>query len=115
MACRGFGLTLPIALSLGACAAPARDIEAAAVDGLLYERTACADLSAKRAQLARDYVFASLKQNQVSFDDRVRTLGVPTLFGTVFDGSNAEEVGRLKGELYAIKKGMSGSGCLPAK
>jgi hypothetical protein len=48
----------------------------------------------------------------VSEDDSMRTLGIPTPVGTLFDGDREPEVARLKGELRAVNAQLQAAGCI---
>lgn len=102
-----------LAVLLGGCARPASEIEAAAVDPALFEGMTCSQLVAQRARRSQALIFAGMAQDQVSADDGMRTLGVPTPVGTLFDGDREPEVARLKGELHAVTAQLIAMRCGP--
>ncbi len=101
------------ALGLAACAPPARDIVPAAVPTSAYAGQSCAELGKARARLGVKLLFSGLRQDQIAADDNVRTLGVPSMFGTIFEGSEEQKVAELKGELRAVNEEIARAGCLP--
>ncbi|WP_244613005.1 hypothetical protein [Methylosinus sp. Ce-a6] len=107
------GLALAAALGLSACAKPTRDVEPLPVDPALFAGADCAQLVARRARISQALIFAGSAQDQIAADDRVRTLGVPTPMGTLFDGDREAEVARLKGELHAVNAQMEMQLCGP--
>ena len=84
------------------CARPMRDIEPNFVDANRFAGASCSQLVAERARRARALIFSGLQQDQISQDDRTRTLGAPTPMGTLFEDDVEPEIARLKGELRAI-------------
>jgi hypothetical protein len=102
-----------LSLLLAGCAKSARDIEPDFGRALAYFDASCPGLAAERARLAERLIFSGLRQDQVSRDDRIRTFGVPTLFGTIFEGGDEPEIGRLKAELRVIDAEMIQLNCWP--
>lgn len=91
-----------LALLVAGCARPSQEIEPRFVDANLFAGANCSQLVAERARRSRALIFSALEQDQISQDDRIRTLGVPTPMGTLFEGGVEPEIARLKGELRAI-------------
>jgi hypothetical protein len=110
---RRLGLTLGFAAALTACARPAHEIEPAPTDPAMFMGMSCSQLVHERARRSRALIFAGMAQDQVSADDNMRTLGVPTPVGTIFDGDREPEVARLKGELHAVNAQMIAMNCGP--
>lgn len=106
-------LTLGFAAALSACARPAHEIEPAPIDPVMFMGKSCSELAHQRARRSRALIFAGMAQDQVSADDNMRTLGVPTPVGTIFDGDREPEVARLKGELHAVNAQMIEMNCGP--
>lgn len=106
-------LTLGSAAALAACARPAHEIEPAPIDPAMFMERTCSELAHERARRSRKLIFAGMAQDQVSADDNMRTLGVPTPVGTIFDGDREPEVARLKGELHAVNAQMVEMNCGP--
>jgi hypothetical protein len=104
---------LGLAAQLGACARRTSEIEAVAVDPAMFEGMTCSQLVAQRARRSQALIFAGMAQDQVSADDGMRTLGVPTPVGTLFDGDREPEVARLKGELHAVNAQLIAMRCGP--
>ncbi|MBY6240569.1 hypothetical protein [Methylosinus sp. Sm6] len=104
---------LGLAAALAACAKPAHEIAPTPIDPVMFAGKSCSQLVAARARRSQALIFAGMAQNQVSDDDRMRTLGVPTPVGTLFDGDREPEVARLKGELHAIGAQMIVMNCGP--
>lgn len=105
---------LVLATLLSACATPAREIEPAPADPAAYVGKSCIALFGERGRLRRDFVFASLRQDQISRDDRIRIFGAPTLFGSIFEGDGSGQVARLKGQIRAIEDAMIYERCAAA-
>jgi hypothetical protein len=97
---------------LAACARQTREIEAAPVEPGLFSGMSCLRLVKERARRSQALIFAGAAQDQVSADDSLRTLGIPTPAGTLFDGDREPEVARLKGELRAVNAQLLASGCI---
>jgi len=91
------------ALALGACAKRTRDIEPALLLRDPFAGAACPALLATRARLSQALIFYGLEQDQISADDRTRTLGVPTPMGTGPEGDNETKIALLKGELVVLE------------
>jgi hypothetical protein len=106
-------LALAAALDLTACAQRTRDIAPAAVDPAMFAGATCSELVHERARRSQQLIFAGLAQEGVADDDRTRTMGAPTPTGTLFEGDRAEEIARLKGELYAASGQMKAMNCGP--
>lgn len=102
-----------LAALLGACARPTSEIVAAAADPAMFEGMTCSQLVGQRARRSQALIFAGMAQDQVSADDGMRTLGVPTPVGTLFDGDREPEVARLKGELHAVDAQLIEMRCGP--
>ncbi len=67
------------------CARPMRDIEPNFVDANRFAGASCSQLVTERARRSRALIFSGLQQDQISQDDRMRTLGAPTPMGTLFE------------------------------
>ncbi len=78
-----------------------------------YAGLGCAELGKARSRLGVKLLFAGLRQDQIAQDDKIRTLGVPSLFGTLFEGSDEEKVALIKGELRAVNEEIARAGCTP--
>lgn len=104
---------IALLLGLGACAKQSRDIPPALVDPTLFLGMSCSELVAERARRTTALVFAESTQDQTAADDRVRTLGLPTPMGTIFEGDRELEVARLKGEVRAATTQMRAMNCGP--
>lgn len=96
---------------LAACARQTREIEPVVVAPEMFSGMSCLRLVKERARRSQALIYAGMAQDQVSEDDRMRTLGIPTPVGTLFDGDREPEVARLKGELHAIDTQMQAMGC----
>jgi len=90
------------AFALSGCARATRDIEPICTDTPVFAGMGCGQLFLKRATLQEELVFDGLRQDQIHSDDYTRILGVPMLFGTVFEGNDEEKIGLLKGEMIAL-------------
>jgi len=99
------------ALALFGCARVAQDIEPICIDAPIFAGMSCGQLFARRAELQEKLVFAGLRQDQIHDDDYTRTLGVPMLFGTIFEGNDEEKIGLLKGETIVLDAEISRTGC----
>jgi hypothetical protein len=106
-----WSLALVASLALAACARRTQEIEATPADPALFAGASCAELVAERAKRSEKLIFSGLAQDQVSADDRMRTLGVPTPVGTIFDGDREPDVARLKGELHALEAALVAARC----
>jgi hypothetical protein len=104
---------LGLAAALVACARPAREIEPAPSDPSLFMGESCSQLVAERGRRSEALIFAGMAQDQLSDEDRIRTLGAPTPLGTPFEDDREPEVARLKGELRAINAQMIAMKCGP--
>lgn len=107
------GFALAAALGLSACAKPTREVEPLPADPALFVGYDCAQLVARRARISQALIFAGSAQDQIAADDRIRTLGVPTPMGTLFEGDREAEIARLKGELHAVNAQMETQRCGP--
>lgn len=99
--------------SLLACARPTVDIEPVPIDPRIYFGRACSELVEERARRTQALIFVGLIQDQISEDDRTRTLGIPTPMGSEFNESKADQVARLKGEVRAIGSALASLNCGP--
>jgi len=99
------------ALLTAACAKPPDEIEPDFSQPLGYIGVGCSQLVEARSRVAQKLIFAGLQQDRISRDDRIRFLGIPTLFGSVFEGSVEPKVARLKAELRLVKDELNANKC----
>lgn len=104
-------ILLSSALLTAGCAKPPDEIEPDFSRPLSYVGAGCSQLVEARSRLSQKLIFAGLQQDRISRDDRIRFLGVPTLFGSVFEGSIEPKVGRLKAELRLVKDALNANNC----
>lgn len=106
-------VALALLFSLGACAKQTREIQPAIVDPTLFYGLSCSELVAARAKRSTALIFTASAQDQLAADDKVRTLGIPTPMGTLFEEDREADVARLKGELRAATAQMKAMNCGP--
>jgi hypothetical protein len=102
-----------VAVALAGCLAK-RTIEiepTASIDVHSFAGRTCSQLVADRAKRSQALVFAGLAQDQLSDDDQIRTLGVPTPMGTLFENSQETAIARLKAELRALNAELGAQNC----
>lgn len=107
-----FGSLILAAAALSACARAHDEISPAFVPPDAFAPATCDDLSLMRVKTERTLLLASLAQDGVARDDRTRTFGIPSLFGTIFEESREAEVAQLKGELQTIDLALIRKACL---
>ena len=101
------GHTLLIAATLGACAQPSSDIAPAFATPPISVERDCRRLIERRDRSAEKLAYTRLQQDQISRDDNIRTFGIPSLFGTIFDGDQAERLAIIKAQfLLADRKAV---------
>lgn len=107
-----FGALALAVTGMAACAPTHDQIAPALVPLETFARATCDDLSLMRVRTERTLLFASFAQDGVARDDRTRTFGIPSLFGTIFEESREAEVAQLKGELQTIDLALMRKNCL---
>lgn len=105
-----------ILVSLAACANKSDEIAASFVSPTPYQGMTCQQLAAEAQVVANRAAAASTAQDKKASNDAVATgVGVvlfwPALFFIKGDGSQAAEVGRLKGEMQAIETANTANNC----
>jgi hypothetical protein len=100
---------LPLAATLGACASASSDIAAQYVSPLQYQQYSCTQLAEEARTISSRAAQVAGVQDQKRTNDAIATtVGVvvfwPALFMVKGDGTTANELGRLKGEMEAIER-----------
>lgn len=111
--------TIAVILSLpaiSACASKSADIEPAYVSTSQYERMSCRQMASEGRRVSAAAARAAGKQDEYRESDQVLTgVGVvifwPALLALEGDGPTATELGRLKGEMEAIRKASAQKNC----
>lgn len=93
--------------ALSACAKHAEEIQPTSISPAEFSGMTCSQLVSQQARKTRALIFAELAQERVNADDRIRTFGVPTPMGSLFNEEKAELIARLKGQLGSIRALLS--------
>lgn len=105
-----------VLFSVAACANKSDEIAASFVSPTPYQSLTCQQLAAEAQLVANRASAATAAQDKKASNDAVATgVGVvlfwPALFFIKGDGSQAAEVGRLKGEMQAIETANTAKNC----
>ena len=109
-------LTVGVALALTGCATQPKDIAPAYVSTMGYEKLSCAQLQIEAQNVSAAAAAAVGQQEQKSRNDSV-AMGVglvlfwPALFFMKGNGTEANEVAQLKGEMTAIQTVSDAKSC----
>jgi hypothetical protein len=98
-----------LALLCAGCAKNASDVQATYTSPILYESWSCQQLAEEAARISSRAAIASGEQDRKASNDKVATTVAvvvfwPAAFFVGGDGTNAAELGRLKGEMEAIEQ-----------
>jgi hypothetical protein len=99
-----FAAGLILALLVSGCARTTSEIQPDPLSPAVYAMLDCAQLAKLRARLSVQLVYSGFRQDQIAHEDNVRTLGIPSMFGTIFEGSEAWTVAWVKGQLQAVNE-----------
>lgn len=103
---------LPCALLLLAgCARQPGDIVAVSVPTDSYTQMRCQDLTTQKADKQQQLDALSDKQAEVANRDAAWMAMVHVPVASMTQGDNADEIGRLKGEVSAIDQAYQSKGC----
>jgi len=105
-------VTMLMLLGLSACAVGHDEIMPLPIDPAAYEGATCRQMGLMLDKAQRTLVYTEMAQDHIAAEDDIRAFGVPTLMGTIFEGSRAYDVARLKGETIALKTQLQQSGCV---
>jgi hypothetical protein len=102
--------------TLASCATRSDDIAAAYVSPVLYQNLTCTQLAEEAQRVSYNAQVATGAQNkQADQDAAAMAVGLivfwPALFLARGDGAKAAEVGRLKGEMDAIRSASMAKKC----
>jgi hypothetical protein len=92
-----------LASVLSACSKPSEEIELALIGGGEFAGVTCSQLVSEQAKKTGALIFAELAQERINADDRIRTFGVPTPMGFLFNEESMESISRLRGQLASIR------------
>jgi hypothetical protein len=92
-----------VASAPSACSKRSEEIEPASISATEFAGMTCSQLVSEQARKTRALIFAELAQERINKDDRIRTFGVPTPMGSLFNEESAESISRLKGQLASIR------------
>jgi hypothetical protein len=98
---------------LAGCAKRTFEITPDQTDPKEFFGMTCSELVAERAKTSQALIFSGLAQDQISDDDKMRTLGIPTPMGSLFNEGRENQIARLKGKVRAINANMSALRCGP--
>jgi hypothetical protein len=96
-----------LASAFSACSKRIEEIEPASISAGEFAGMTCSQLVSEQARKTRALIFAELAQERVIADDRIRTFGVPTPMGSLFNEDRTESIARLKGQLASIRMLLS--------